>query len=242
MTRLRGRLLAVLAAAGLFGSVLTASVLTAGAAVAAPRAEDNGVAALSPAQIAERARAAVKTITSVHVKGEVPSGTEKIALDLKISGSEGATGTMTVGGNKVSILRIGTSAYFQGDRAFWAQFGGNAAANLFEGKWMRTTTEDPNFKDLVSLTDATQLMDAVLSGVSAASKGRTQQIDGQPAIELIGGDGSLFIATTGEPYPLLLRSSAAGGGELAFTEYNQPVTLTAPPADQVIDLNQLGGN
>ena len=49
--------------------------------------------------------------------------------------------------------------------------------------------------------------------------------------------GTLYVATTGKPYPVEIAKSGAGGGTLSFDRWNQAVSI-APPAN-AIDLAQL---
>ena len=49
--------------------------------------------------------------------------------------------------------------------------------------------------------------------------------------------GTLYVATSGKPYPVKLAKGGAGGGTLTFDRWNQPVSIT-PPAN-AIDLAQL---
>lgn len=54
--------------------------------------------------------------------------------------------------------------------------------------------------------------------------------------------GTLYVATTGKPYPLQLLStaSAADTGILDFFDYDTPLDLAPPPADLVVDTSKLG--
>ncbi len=49
--------------------------------------------------------------------------------------------------------------------------------------------------------------------------------------------GTLFVASTGTPYPLEIVEPAPGGGELLFDRWNQPVVLEPPSG--AINIKQL---
>ena len=51
--------------------------------------------------------------------------------------------------------------------------------------------------------------------------------------------GTLYVATTGKPYPIEIVKSGSDGGRVEFDRFNQPVTLT-PPAN-AIDVSKLSG-
>src|SRR4051812_45296008 len=63
---------------------------------APPKAADNGVAALKPSAIVDRAKAALKSAKSFRMKGTATDNGQKISLDFKISGRD-SSGTMTMG-------------------------------------------------------------------------------------------------------------------------------------------------
>ena len=49
--------------------------------------------------------------------------------------------------------------------------------------------------------------------------------------------GTLYVATTGKPYPVQVIKRGSQGGELDFDRYNEPVSLKAPGS--AIDISQL---
>jgi len=49
--------------------------------------------------------------------------------------------------------------------------------------------------------------------------------------------GTLYIATTGKPYPVQITKAGGGGGAVSFQGWNQPVTIVAPA--NALDINQL---
>jgi hypothetical protein len=52
--------------------------------------------------------------------------------------------------------------------------------------------------------------------------------------------GTLYVATTGKPYPIQITKSGTSGGKILFDRWNAPVTLVAPKHS--IDLSQLQAN
>jgi hypothetical protein len=60
---------------------------------------------------------------------------------------------------------------------------------------------------------------------------------GQPALLVETTDGfKLWVAAEGEPLPL--REIDDQGTDGAFTEYNAPVEIEAPPADEVVTVDR----
>ncbi|MEK8110175.1 hypothetical protein NKG94_49395 [Micromonospora sp. M12] len=74
------------------------------------------------------------------------------------------------------------------------------------------------------------------------TKGEAREIDGVKTVGLVDGDkdGTLFIATTGEPYPVRMEGGADSPGQITFSDFGATFDeLKAPPANQVIDFDQL---
>ena len=205
---------------------------------------DNGIAAMSAQQILDKAMTALKTAKSVHIKGDIKTDEGLISLDLTLTDKKDGVGSMAMGGQKVELTRIGTDIYMKADAGFWKQFAGDQGgviATLLAGKYLKATTSDGEFGSLASFFDFAEGIE--LDG--EATKGETKAINGINAIAVkeSGGTspGTVWIATQGEPYPLRLEGPP-GEGAIDFTDYNKPVDIKAPPADQVIDVSKLKGN
>jgi hypothetical protein len=198
--------------------------------------KSNGEAAKTADQIVTDAEAAVQTATAVHVSGQAGSS---LAVNLHLVADKGGEGRMTTNGLTFDIIRIDKFAYFKGDAAFWHQFGGNAAATLFKGRWLKAPADSGRLASLTPLTDIKQLFNSILSSHGTLQVGQETTIDGQPVIAITDTSqgGTLYVATTGKPYPVALRKT--GSGAINFDEWDAPVSLTAP-ADAV-DISQLKG-
>ena len=87
--------------------------------------------------------------------------------------------------------------------------------------------------------DVQKLFNQLLSSHGKLAKGKTTTIHGQQAIAVSDttNGGTLYVATTGKPYPLEISKTGSSGGQITFDHFNQPVSLT-PPAN-AIDISQL---
>ena len=246
------RLLAAVPAAVLLTVAGCGDDTTAGSGSAAPSGSSSatagdGVAALSADEILKKATAALKDAGSVRIKGEGGSGTERFAIDL--SYSEGnSTGTLGVNGQTIELRKLDQTVYLKGSREFWMGNGGEGAAQLLTGKWLKTPLTDKRFSGLSDLTDLDEAADGILDPDGTISKGEQKTINGVPSIGLVSSGkegGTLWVASTGEPYPVRIEPDANSGeqGALDFSGYGEKVTVEVPPADQVVDVSKLpGGN
>jgi hypothetical protein len=196
--------------------------------------KSNGEASKTADQIIADAQAAVLGATTVHVSGNAGSS---LVMNLHLVAGKGGEGQMTTNGLTFDIIRIDGSAYFKGGAAFWHQFGSPAAATLFKGRWLKAPATSGRFASLTPLTDITKFFSAVLTSHGTLAVGKETTIGGEPAIGIddTSQGGTLYVATTGKPYPLGIRKS--GSGSVNFDEWDAPVTLTAPA--NAVDISQL---
>jgi hypothetical protein len=219
---------------------------TSGAAAAAATKSaapaDNGVAALEPPAIVDKAKAALKTAKSFHMKGAISDEGQETALDLKISGSD-VIGSMTISKAKVELLRVGGKQYMKPSAAFWKMTAAAQADTIIQvvgDRWVVVPASNKDLGGLFTVTDVDQILDPD----GTLTKGPVKPINGTPAISLVEGGsdgGTLYVATTGEPYPLKLAGPTAADGGLDFTEFGETFSdLKAPAATDTLDLSKIG--
>jgi hypothetical protein len=218
--------------------VLAAAVL---AACGSSSPSGNGVASKSASDILTASTNAIQGAKSVHVSGSLTSGGETITLDLNILSGVGAKGSMSQNGLSFQLIAVGKYIYINGSPSFWKHFGGAAAAQLFQGKWLKAPSGSGDFASLSSLTNLHQLAGALLTGHGKLSKGSTSTVNGQKVIALTGSSesGNLYVATTGKPYPIEISKGAGSAQHVDFDRYNAAVSLKAPSGP--IDISQLQG-
>lgn len=199
----------------------------------------NGVASKSAERIVEQSKAAAKGAKSVHVSGEGTSEGSHFAFDLDLVGGKGGRGEISQNGMHIQIVLIGKTAYIKGDASFYRRFAGKAGVQLFEGKWLKAPTSNEDIASLSSLADMGSLLDSALESHGTLKKGSATSVNGQPAIGVqdTSEGGSLYVATTGKPYPIQLLKSGAQSGKVAFDRWDEPVELTAPAHS--VDVSEL---
>jgi hypothetical protein len=205
---------------------------------------ENGVAAKSPTEILAATKAAADSAGAVHVSGSMVAGGAPITLDLNLVAGKGGKGRISENGLSFELVQVGGTAYISGSSDFYKHFAGPAAAQLLQGKWLKASATTGSLATLASLTDLHKLTDAALGQHGTLAKGAKTTISGQPVIAVTDStqSGSLYVATTGQPYPVQISKSGAGGGSITFDSWNQPVTITAPTnAISLSELQHTGG-
>jgi len=115
---------------------------------------------------------------------------------------------------------------------------GDITLNAMKDNYLHIAPSDPSYHYFASLTDARQLTDQVLAGVSGLSKDGQESIRGSRAIILSGAhDAKVFVGIDGPAY--LLRVLPDGGGTIDFLDFGAPVNIVAPAPDHVVDISKI---
>ncbi len=201
----------------------------------------NGEASKPATQILTDAVNVAQKAPSVRVSGSIVDSGQPVSVDLKLVNGKGGTGSMTIQGAPVQIIDINNTLYMKGSDAFWSKVGGNSSiVSLLHGKWLKAPATG-SYASLANLTSMKTLFGQLLTGHGTLTKGSTGKVNGQSAVGVTDSakGGTIYVATTGTPYPLQLAKTGGNGGAVNFSEYGNSVTLSAP--SHAIDITQLHG-
>jgi hypothetical protein len=213
---------------------------------------------LSGAQISDKAKTALKSVTSLRVTGDAPDGSGGIVtVDMAMDTKGACRGTITQPGvGVIEIIKNRSSIFMKGDEAFWRaslasdeKLTAKQADAVFEvvkGRWMKVDKKTSKAMIRKDMCDLSAVADE-LKGDSPATTSRGADITraGQPlAVVYDRGDAdtvtTIHVAKTGTPYPVeIINTGGTDAGSLKFTDFNKPVDTTPPPADQILDPNKL---
>ena len=206
---------------------------------ASASAQAGALDGLSADEIARRATADLKVVSSVHVKGSVQSSGQNIALNLSL-GTQGCTGTMGIGGQgSFVLLKMGKSLWIKPDDKFWnhaAGSAGSALIDLVSGKYIKPSAKGSSLASIGALCDPAQFAKSFGGDMTGMVKGTTATIAGQPALQIKDSGDAASAYVTVDAKPQFLRLDGGGShGRLDFTDYNAPLHLTPPPASETLD-------
>ena len=201
-----------------------------------PTPSDNGVAALVVNEILDRALQALRAAGSFRMKGAMTNDDTELELDLKFRG-EDVTGTVVIDGAGLEMTKLGDTVYVKPDEAALKRISKSkeSVANFFRGKWLKGSAKGPNLSAFADVADLEQ----ILQPTGALSKGGLRDINGTQAIGLVDtsiNGGTLYIATVGPPYLLRIEDDTRQG-VIDFTEFGATFKITAPPANEVLDVD-----
>jgi hypothetical protein len=198
-----------------------------------------GIGSESPQTILKSSLAAADSLKSVHAAGAIVSGGQHIAIDIQLLNGVGGEGQITLSGLTFRLIGLRNYAYLLAPPAIWRQAGAPAAAaQLLQGKWLRTPATG-QFASISKLTEIHQLFSGLLAPHGQLNTGPVSTVAGHKVVAVRGGNGTLYVAATGPPYPIQVSKTGSDGGQLTFDRFNEALTLSAPK--NTIDLPQLAG-
>ncbi len=219
------------------GSGATSTAATSATASALSASASGGPENEPAAAIVATAEKALASATTVHVAGAATANGETTRIDLRLKRDAGAVGTVAANTGSVSLVRVGQVAYIKGDTQFYTSVAGGQAAKLLAGKWIKVNSSSSGFASILEFTDLATFAKQVTKPTGTVKKGAVRSVAGVRGIEVTDSDGVLVVALEGPAYPLFVGPAKGSTGQgFTFSDYNQPVTLTPPPADQVVDV------
>jgi hypothetical protein len=222
-----------LRSASLSASLLAVlALVVSGCGSASSSSAGNGVAAKTPSEILSAAKAAAAASASVHVAGSIVSEGKPISLDMELVGRNEGKGSVTLEGLGISLIDVDRAVFVKGSRAFYTRFAGSKAAGLLQGKWIEGSAEHGPLASFAALADLEKVIDSTLADHGTLARAGLASVRGKQAVGVTDTtrDGTLYVATTGVPYPLEIVKSSAGvhAGTIVFDRWNKPVSLAAP--------------
>jgi len=144
-----------------------------------------------------------------------------------------------VGGVSYKVEVIHREVYINADATFWTRLLASSRGAELAGRWVEVPAKG-RFASLGKLTNLRVLLATVLSTSTALVKGGTTTVNGQSVVAVRdpSGDATIYVATTGRPYPVELVEPGAQGGHITFDQVNAPVSLVPPP--NVLDVQTAG--
>ncbi|MER5208449.1 hypothetical protein [Streptomyces sp. NPDC002825] len=257
------------AAAVVCAAVVVAGPVTATAHAAAPATTAGPGAAVVPSpdpfagltadQIAERAVTATRSATSLRMTGKLVSEGQPLGIDFAVNDKDECTGLIKIKDGTAELRRLDDITYMKGDEAFWRASMASqgmpepqitVTLELIKGRWLKIAPGQPGSQDLGSVCDLKSLLadlDKDKEQRSGLTRGPDGKVHGTPVATLVkkktGGETTtVSVSRTGKPY--ILKMVKTGGdepGAILLSDYDKPVVVKAPPADETVDLSKLDG-
>ncbi|MFB7375343.1 hypothetical protein ACFC0D_36535 [Streptomyces sp. NPDC056222] len=224
---------------------------------AAPSPSPDPFEGLTADRIGDRAVTATQSATSLRMTGRVESDGQQLDIDLAVDDQRECTGRMTIGGGTAELRQADGITYIKGDERFWRvsmtsqgipepQIG--PTIELLEGRWLKITPGQAGSGDLSGVCDLKELL-ADLDEDDGERRGLTRgpdaEVEGTPVATLLkkrpGGETTtVSVSQEGKPYILkMVKTGGEEPGTIVFSDYDKPVKVVVPPADETVDLTKL---
>ncbi|MFI8512733.1 hypothetical protein ACIGHB_16540 [Streptomyces sp. NPDC085460] len=211
---------------------------------------------LTPAAIADRAVDATRSADSLRMTGEVVTEGQDLSVDFSVDDRGACQGRIGVDDGRAELRRVDDITYMKGDESFWrtsmtAQgVPENQIAPVIElvkGRWLKIAPGQAGSSDLGEVCDLDSLLDDLgrdEEDREGLTRGPDREVDGTPVATLVKKDGdettTVSVAQEGEPYIReVVRTGGDEPGTMTLSEFDRPVKVTAPPADETVDLSRL---
>lgn len=197
-------------------------------------AEPNGIEKLPAKEIVTTSAAAMATASSVTVSG-VFKGDDgpDMSLDL-VLGTGVGEGTTSLNGTPIMEFReVDGKIYWKITKeGVEAILGPGDASTVIGGRWVVAPAgaDESMFAGPGELGDKDALLASLVQEGGKATVAGTGEVKGTPVVfvKMSGSDGTatLAVQTVGEPYVVQVKGDQAGN--IAFSDWNGPVSVTAP--------------
>lgn len=203
------------------------------------------LAGLPASKIAAQANANAEAAQTVMMTGTATDAGTSLALTLGFKRGVGCAGTVGYPDKgSIKLLVIGKDVYIKPDAKFWSVTAGAKASAiivLLDGRYLEVPASD---KNMAGAADVCSLSKMLNSGSPVSyTKEAVTTYRGARVLPLKLSDGSTeYVTDTSKPEFVRAyapEGSQVGPGNLTIS-VGAPVTLTAPPASQVINESVLG--
>ncbi|MFD4373512.1 hypothetical protein [Streptomyces sp. NPDC058486] len=212
---------------------------------------------LTPAAIADRAVDATRSADSLRMTGRIVSDGQRLDVDFSVDDRGACQGRIGIDEGRAELRRLDEITYMKGDEAFWRTSMASQGVpenqiapiiELVKGRWLKIAPGQAGSGDLSEVCDLDSLLDGLgedKDDRQGLTRGPDREIDGTPVATLVtkksdGVTTTVSVAQEGKPYIReVVRTGGDEPGRMTLSDYDRPVNVTAPPADQTVDLSRL---
>lgn len=178
---------------------------------------------------------------SVHVQSRASVGPVTLSTDLLLA-ANGGHSSLSLQKLGYETIRIGNTLYVKGTSPLiYRQLAVRAGVHVPTGTWLKGSTTTGPLARFAGSTDKSSKLTILLTPSGTVTKGPETVVNGKKVVELNEKGklftGSIYVAATGQPYPVEIVKHGRESGQTTFSEWNQPVSLVAP--SNAVEVEQL---
>ena len=220
--------------------------LTAATLRPLPQSTADPLARLPAGKVVTEAAADAEAAPSLTMSGTVTDAGTSIGISLGFKRGRGCVGSVSYPDKgTVKLIVVGKAVYLKPDAKFWTANAGAKASlimTLLNGRYLEASASDKSMADLASVCSLSTILNSG-SATGTYAKEAVTTLGGARVLPIKLSDGSTEYVTD-TPAPEFVKAiapkeSKVGAGDVSVS-VDAPVTLTAPPASQVLNEDQLG--
>ncbi|HVC21947.1 MAG TPA: hypothetical protein VNH82_00685 [Candidatus Dormibacteraeota bacterium] len=190
----------------------------------------NGVEKESGREIIQAAGAALRSAHSFEIHATSTVAASPASITFEIEGPHSGGGSFTSAAVAFEAEELGGVDYFR-SKTLWSQVGGASLQADLGDRWVFIAASSATAAQLTlafgELTSAANLANALTKTDTTAVRGKSDAVTGQPAVAVRESPtNTIYVATTGKPYPLRWVQSTAG--VVTFSHFGKHFHLKAP--------------
>jgi len=202
------------------------------------------LAGLTADQIATRALADTKDAPSLRLTGRGSDAGQSITMDVTLVRGKGCEGTLSEGKTgSFKLISNGTTVWALPDEKFYRSVGATdpAVLAILNGKYLKLKATDSGLGGMAAICSLSSLVGAFGTPLGL-SKGAPTTIGDQPVVKLFdsGDAGYVYVSDIAKPRLLELNDPGSDGGIFTFSYPATTITITPPPASEVLDGSKYG--
>ncbi|GGY32585.1 hypothetical protein [Streptomyces omiyaensis] len=212
---------------------------------------------LTPSQIADRSVDATRSADSLRMTGKVVTEGQELDVDFAVDDRGACEGRIGVDDGSAELRRLDDVTYMKGDEAFWRTSMTSQGVpenqiapviELVKGRWLKIAPGQAGSADLGEVCDLDSLLDGLggdREDREGLTRGPDREVDGTPVATLVKEETdetttTVSVAQEGKPYiRQVVRTGGDEPGTMTLSDFDRPVEVTAPPADETVDLSRL---
>ncbi|MDT9595344.1 hypothetical protein RDV89_19810 [Nocardioides zeae] len=206
-------------------------------------ADEEPFADLEATEVVDLGLETLDDAESLRIVGTVEEDGGEVELDVQVDREGSCTGTVGIFGGQMDVRAVDGQQWVRADAAFYeAISGGDPEAAVIipqvADRWVIGETTD----DLVEFCDVDALLDEFADGeLDSAEKGEVVETDAGDALEVLGtSGGDDVVVQVLVDDPTYAVGFSGPGVELTGSDFDEPVEVEEPPADEVVDPAELG--
>jgi hypothetical protein len=185
-------------------------------------------------------QASVRQANSVHISGRLTNGAIPISVNLDMHRNGDVSGSVSQNGAPFQVIGLHNAIYIKATRSFLQQVKApTSACAVVCGKWLQLTPSQAS--QLTGDLSMSSLTGPLTSGqVPKLAEAGSKTVNGQSAWALRAAGGSmLYVSSSRQHYPVAATTGGSANEEVIYSRWNTAPEPVAPPANEVLNLNNL---